>query len=63
MNVLLHERMDVISVKEWQNWSTVELSVHEFKELGNSGIVLVGSPETVIFFGVFMIQYIAIMNT
>ena len=51
MNVLLHERMDVISVKEWENWSTIELSVHEFKELGNSGIVLVESADTVIFFG------------
>jgi hypothetical protein len=55
MNVLLHERMDVISIKEWENWSTIELSVHEFKELGNPGIVLVESADTVIFFGLFMI--------
>ena len=46
--------MDVISVKEWENWSTIELSVDEFKELGNSGIVLVESADTVIFFGLFM---------
>jgi len=56
MNVLLQERIDVISVKEWENWSTVELSVHEFKELGNSGIVLVQSPELVMFFAVGLIH-------
>ena len=59
MNVLLHERMDVIRIKEWENWSTIELSVHEFKELGNPGIVLVESADTVIFFGLFMIQIFA----
>ena len=38
------------------NWSTVELSVHEFKELGNSGMVLVQSPELVMFFAVGLIH-------
>jgi hypothetical protein len=48
--------MDVISVKEWENWSTIELSVDEFKEPGNSGIVLVESADAVIFFGLFMMH-------